>query len=216
MAFVGISKDFMERVKVKIHNMHQAEIKTLGEVPTVSITDREPWVLKSLWGDHVHLIDQMPENWMQKLQEVRLKVEIDNPNLLDKSDRQFSFKVNPPSKIVAPPNFNWYEETSAPADCPQIAHVVEYATKFKEIQVRWANVLGQVTEFLHSCKSANEAVKLWPDIKMYFDQHDVQRLEVKTVRSGTAESEGAKKLAELDTSSLTSAAIIARMSGATV
>lgn len=50
MAFVGISKDFMERVKVKINNMHQAELKTLGEVPTVSITDREPWVLKALWG----------------------------------------------------------------------------------------------------------------------------------------------------------------------
>jgi len=130
MAFVGISKDFMERVKSKINNMHQAEIKTLGEVPTISITDREPWVLKALWGDHVHLIDQMPENWMQKLQEVRLKVEVDNPNLLDKSDRQFSFKVNPPSKIVAPPNFNWYDETSAPADCPQIAPVVEYATLF--------------------------------------------------------------------------------------
>jgi hypothetical protein len=216
MAFVGISKDFMERVKVKIHNMHQAEIKTLGEVPTVSITDREPWVLKTLWGDHVHLIDQMPENWMQKLQEVRLKVEINNPDLLDKADRQFSFKVNPPSKIVAPPNFNWYDETSVSADCPQIVCVVEYATKFKEIQVRWANVLGQVTQFLYSCKSANEAVKLWPDVKMYFDHSDINRLEVKTVRSGTAESEGAKKLAELDTSSLTSAAIIARMSGATV
>jgi hypothetical protein len=216
MAFVGISKDFMERVKVKINNMHQAELKTLGEVPTVSITDREPWVLKALWGDHVHLIDQMPENWMQTLQEVRLKVEINNPDLLDKADRQFNFKVNPPSKTVAPPNFNWYNETSVSADCPQIAPVVEYATKFKEIQVRWINVTAQVTQFLYSCKSANEAVKLWPDIKMYFDQHDVQRLEVKTVRSGTAESEGAKKLAELDTSSLTSAAIIARMSGATV
>jgi hypothetical protein len=158
----------------------------------------------------------MPENWMQTLQEVRLKVEIDNPDLLDKADRQFNFKVNPPSKIVAPPNFNWYSETSAPADCPQIAPVVEYATKFKEIQVRWINVATQVTQFLQSCKSANEAVKLWPDIKMYFDHSDISRLEIKNIRSGTAESEGAKKLAELDTSSLTSAAIIARMSGATV
>jgi hypothetical protein len=216
MAFVGISKDFMDRVKSKIHNMHLAEIKTLGEVPTISITNREPWVLKSLWGDHIHLVDQMPEKWMNKLEEVRLRVEINNPDLLDKSDRNFSFKVKASSKIVAPPNFDWYEETAVPADCPQIAPVVEYATKFKEIQVRWINAETQITQFLRSCKSANEAVKLWPDVKMYFDPHDVERLETKTIRSGTAESEGAKKLAELDTTSLTSAVVIARMSGATV
>lgn len=216
MAFVGISKDFMERVKTKIHSMHHAETKSIGEVPTISITDREPWVLKSLWGDYIHLVDQMPEKWMNKLEEVRLRVEINNPDLVDKSDRNFSFKVKAPSKIVAPPNFDWYQETSVPADCPQIAPIVEYATKFKEIQVRWSNVLREVTEFLQACKSANEAVKLWPDIKMYFDQHDIDRLEIKVARSGAAESEAAKKLATLDTTSLTSAAVIARMSGATV
>ncbi len=51
---------------------------------------------------------------------------------------------------------------------------------------------------------------------MPFNQNDIDRLDAKTVRSGTSESVAAKKLAELDTTSLTSAAVIARMSGAQV
>lgn len=216
MAFVGISKDFLERVGSKITKMQQAETKSIGEVPTVSITDREPWVLQALWGEHIHLFKQMPEKWINKVEEVRMKVEINNPDLTDKQDKYFNFRVKAPSHTYAPPKFDWYAEVEVSANCPQIATIVEYATKFKEIQVRWAKVRVQVISFLHSCKSANEAVKLWPDVKMYFDQHDIERLETKTIRSGTAESEAAKKLAELDTTSLTSAAVIARMSGAQV
>lgn len=215
MAFVGISKQLVERVEDKIRNMREAELKSIGEVPTISITDSEPWVLATLWGEHLHLLEQMPEKWLSKLEAVSFKFKVDQPDLEEK-DTWFSFSVKPNKYVTAPPGTGYYSDHVVSAYVPHIAPVVEYATKQKEIQARWFKVRRQVTDFLYSCKSANEAVKLWPDVKMYFDKSDIERLDAKTVRSGTAESEAAKKLAELDTSSLTSAAIIARMSGAQV
>ena len=214
MAFVGISKDFMERVTSKIRKMRDAEFKSIGDTPIISISDNEPWALKVLWGEHLHLKDQMPDKWKSKFDTVRLRVKI--PIGTDENKMWYEFHAKPVKHILAPPNTDWYASHIVDPTVEQIAPIVEYATKFKEIEARWKNVTEQVLSFLQSCKSANEAVKLWPDVKMYFDQHDINRLEIKNVRNNTTESEAAKKLAELDTTSLTSAAVIARMSGAQV
>jgi hypothetical protein len=215
MAFVGISKNFTERVGQKIHNMQKAEINALGKQPEITALNTEPWVLQAVWGEHLHLLDKMPEKWLGKAANLKFRFKIDNPDLPE--DRQnYAFGIEFADPVFVPPNHSWYGETPIDESIPQIAPIVEYATKFREIDARWFKVRGQVISFLESCKSANEAVKLWPDVKMYFDQEDIERLEAKTIRSGTAESEAAKKLAELDTNGLTSAAVIARMSGAQV
>ncbi len=215
MAFVGISKHFVERVEDKINKMREAEIKSIGETPTISITDSEPWVLRTLWGEHLHLLEKMPEKWLTKVENIRFQVKVNQPDLKE-DDQWFSFSTKAPKHVYVPPNTDWYMTHKVDSSIPEIAPVFEYATKHKEIHARWTKVKQQVTDFLYSCKSANEAVKLWPDVKMYFDKSDIDRLDAKTVRSGTSESEAAKKLAELDTTSLTSAAVIARMSGAQV
>lgn len=215
MAFVGISKNFIERVGSKIQNMQKAEVSALGEQPKITAMNTEPWVLQAVWGEHLYLLEKMPEKWVGKAGSLKFNFKVDNPDLPE--DRQhYAFGVEFADSVPVPPGYSWYGETPIDASVPQIAPVVEYAIKFREIDARWIKVRRQVLEFLNSCKSANEAVKLWPDVKMYFDQEDIDRLEYKTVRSGTAESEAAKKLAELDTGSLTSAAVIARMSGAQV
>ncbi len=215
MAFVGISKNFIERVGQKIHGMQKAEINSLGEQPKITAMNTEPWILQAVWGEHLHLLEKMPEKWLGKASNLKFRFNIDNPDLPD-DRRNYAFGVEFADPVFVPPGYSWYGETPVDASVPQIAPVVVYATKFREIDARWLKVRTQVLSFLGSCKSANEAVKLWPDVKMYFDQEDIERLESKTVRSGTSESEAAKKLAELDTGSLTSAAVIARMSGAQV
>lgn len=215
MAFVGISKNFIERVGSKIQNMQKAEIKALGEQPKITALNTEPWVLQAVWGEHLYLLEKMPEKWIGATSNLKFKFKVPNPDLPE--DRQhYAFGVEFANDVAVPPGYSWYGETPVDASIPQLAPIVEYATKFREIDARWFKVRGQVISFLESCKSANEAVKLWPDVKMYFDQEDIERLEAKTIRSGTAESEAAKKLAELDTNGLTSAAVIARMSGAQV
>ena len=215
MAFVGISKNFIERVGSKIQNMQKAEVTALGEQPKITAMNTEPWVLQAVWGEHLYLLEKMPNSWIGKSENLKFRFKVHNPDLPE--DRQhFAFGVSFSDAVPVPPGYSWYGETLVDASIPQIAPIVEYATKFREIDARWFKVRGQVLSFLESCKSANEAVKLWPDVKIYFDQEDIERLEAKTIRSGTAESEAAKKLAELDTGSLTSAAVIARMSGAQV
>lgn len=215
MAFVGISKNFIERVGSKIQNMQKAEINGLGEQPKITALNTDPWVLQAVWGEHLHLLEKIPKTWIGKTENLKFKFEVKQPDLPE--DRQhFAFGVAFSDAVSVPPGYSWYGETPVDASIPQLAPIVEYATKFREIDARWFKVRGQVLSFLESCKSANEAVKLWPDVKMYFDQEDIERLEAKTIRSGTAESEAAKKLAELDTNGLTSAAVIARMSGAQV
>jgi hypothetical protein len=97
-----------------------------------------------------------------------------------------------------------------------MASILDYAFKLNEIDTRWEIVRHKVTEFLRACKSANEAIKLWPDVKTYFDVEDVKRLEVKHGRLGNKDSAAAEALAGIDTSEIMSAAVIARLSGAQV
>ena len=127
-----------------------------------------------------------------------------------------SAKIEMSGEASFPPNKNWY--TACPLDItdphPIVQECVVYYTKLTEMTNRWKVVESKVKEFLHSCKSLNEAVKTWPDVVMYVDKEDVERMGVK--REKARESEALKALAAMDTDALVGAAVIARMSGAAV
>jgi hypothetical protein len=79
------------------------------------------------------------------------------------------------------------------------------------MQIRWDNTENKIVEFLQSCKSLNEAVKLWPDVTLYVEKCDIDRMGVK--REKVKESKALEALKELDTDALVSNAVISRMSG---
>ena len=216
MAYVAINPAFIGRVKDRIHTMQEAEVKTLGEMPMPQITDKSDFFLDNVWGEHKHLHSLMPGDYKNNAHEWRVIIEI--PNAAE-GVQAFEVAINTRHMTDAyPPNHSWYSYKKVNADVekyPEVAPLVAYLTSKAEILSRWANVVDKVVGFLKECKSLNEAVKLWPDLKVYIDDSDIQRLEVK-VTKGEKSSKAAEALASLDTDELMGAAVIARLSGAEV
>jgi hypothetical protein len=219
MAFVAISRDFMHRVTSKIENMRRAEVKTLGENrPELALNPADPFYMQTIWGEHASLYSQMPKEWVGHQENIRLKFRIPGATRSVEHRNWFEFRAVSTNKdgFPVPPRFASYDEKECDSSNPLLASIVDYAVKLNEIDTRWEVVQQKVTEFLHACKSANEAVKLWPDVKVYFDKNDIDRLETKAARAGSKDSAAAEALAGIDTGEIMGAAVIARLSGAQV
>lgn len=215
MAFVAISGVLLDRVNNKIKAMRDAELRTLGEVPAIAISPSSMLAKKAPWGEHIHLYDVMPENWTNTHSSLEIKFKV--PGFEETTKPWFTAKLKAThDNFRFPPKSSWYENYEVSADEPELAQLVEYAKRSKEIETRWREVREKVLGFLQACKSANEAVKLWPQVKIYLDQEDIDRIEKKVVRAGSAESSAVQALAGIDTASVESAAVIARLSGAQV
>jgi len=219
MAFVAISRDFMTRVESKIEQMRRAEVKTLGENrPELALHATDPFFMQTIWGEHAPLHAQMPKDWLGNQETVRLKFKIPGAERIKEHHNWFDFRAVCTSNdgFPIPPRFSSYDEKECDPQHPMVAGILDYALKLNEIDSRWENVNKKVTEFLRACKSANEAIKLWPDVKVYFDADDVKRLEIKATRAGSKDSAAATALAGIDTGEIMGAAVIARLSGAQV
>ena len=219
MAFVAISKDFMSRVESKINNMCKAELKTLGDKPVLALNPSDPFFINTIWKEHAHLYPLMPREWMSKSAETSMKFKVPDTNFAEESKNHFNFKATTTGanqEFAFPPSHSYYNTVVCDPYAPVMASILEYAVKYKEIEQRWETVESKVVQFLRACKSANEAIKLWPDVKTYFDSEDVKRLDIKVVRSGSKDSAAAAALANIDTNEMMSAAVIARLSGAQV
>lgn len=218
MAFVGISRDFMARVNQKIDSMHGAELKTLGqEKPKLHIAPTDPFYMQTLWGVHTPLFKQIPTDWISYQESMSFKFRIPDAARAREQDNWFTFRVaSTGSGFPVPPRTSMYDDKECDPNNPVMAEILDYAIKQNEIAVRWETVKNKVTTFLHACKSANEAIKLWPEVKTYFHSEDIARLDVKTTRAGSKDSAAAEALAGIDTGEIMSAAVIARLSGAQV
>jgi hypothetical protein len=78
------------------------------------------------------------------------------------------------------------------------------------LKTKWDKVEKDILEFLGKCKTLNEAVRLFPGVRMYVQRDDLERLDRKVERF----SERKKIVEEMATDELTAAAIAARLAGA--
>lgn len=225
MAHVAISRDFINRVENKIVGMRNAELKALGEEPKLMLSKESQPVLNAVWGEHLHLRNQIPKQWKNDSSTIRLtfnttsiqtKVEKDGSLTESPISCQFTVQASQDDKFDFPPNGYWhghYLICDADVSHPDLKQAVDYGNAKAEIELRWQKVAQKVVGFFQSCKSMNEAVKLWPECKMYIDADDIRRFEIKVVKSGNKDSEAAKVLAGIDTDELVGAAVAARFTG---
>lgn len=210
MAYVAINPAFLDRVRDKIHGMCDAEIKTLGSTPVPAITPASNVFLDVVWGEDKHLLPILPDKWKHSHHEFRLTIVVGGHEFMTRFDtKNFG--------IVFPPDTSWYDEYKMDAnealEHHELAELAKHCVAEAEIIDRWARVETKVLGFLRECKSLNEAVKLWPDVAMYIDKNDIERLETKREKAVNS-SRAAEALAALDTDELMGAAVIARLSGA--
>lgn len=210
MAYVSISAALVERVNDKIFGMRQVEIKSLGEEPKLSLSMSDPFVHRTLWGEHLHLMNMLPKAWINEVEKYNIRIKM--PESKDKPFLSTVFISN--GKAIANPAHAYYASVYDVDHAePALALMLEYAAKVRDTDKRWDDVKDKVINYLKNCKSLNEAVKTWPDVKYYIHEEDMKRLEVKREAS-TKSTSAADALADMNVDELVGAAVIARMSGA--
>ncbi len=210
MAFVGISSNLLHRVRHKIKTMQAAEINTLGNQPKVTVSPDNLVVMQALWKEHLHLKNLIPSDWKKTTDSIqaRFAIKVD-----EETTKDFRYTVHFGKEIEAPITYGYYQVYFLDTTVPELSEIYSYATKHAEVDARWEKVSTKVVHYLESCKSLNEAVKTWPDVKLYIDKEDLDRLEVKREKQ-VKSSAATEALANMNVDELVGAAVIARMSGA--
>jgi hypothetical protein len=222
MATVGITKELISRVKQKISSMRRAERNS--DVPNIdknAVVDASQLYNIGCWGEkHVHLLNQIPKDWLCRVEDNNISV---RGELEDGRTMTTSVRFNGMKSAYARPKDSYYSKTDAelhieyvralPEDTAGRAELLkrwDEAIIALDIEARWEKIEEDIVGFLGKCKSLNEAVKLFPGVRMYIHSDDIERLERKLERP----TQRAKIVEDVDTEGLTAAAIAAKLSAA--
>lgn len=226
MAYVAITGDLLNRVQGRITVMKKREIEAdcpgLEAVHTLDASD-----LHNLanWGAaNLHLMPQIPNEWMSKREEADIVVTgaVQLDNVPDPVNVKKSVRFKGLTNAFARPSPDYWSRSDCvihindlralPDDMVgrnELVHQFEMACTEAQIIARWEKVNSDIQAFLRKCKSLNEAIKLFPAVKMYLHDGDIRRVEAKVQRGPRAEI-----VSDLDTGAITAAAIAAQLSEA--
>ena len=218
MAYVGISGELITNVENHISRMRNKERNAFtAPVNHVELSEAPQEIVALLWGEHAHLQQLLPEKWMTKNTGVDLQLNYKLDDSPDADIYSTTFTVKYSNQLMAPPGISSYRHDilGIPVNTcpiPQAEDFLKWSKEMTSIEVRWGKVRAQIVAFLKSCKSLNEALKLWPDVRIYIPDEFIKRVERKVEREVTM-SRAASALANVDTDAAISAAMTARMMG---
>lgn len=222
MATVYITKELITRVQAVIEKMRMAErASDLPNIDKNCSVDASQLYNIGCWGaEHVHLKDIIPKDWMLEATEANVSV---RGTLEDGSDIKTSVRFTGMTMAYQRPAKDYWNKSASeltldqlralPEDMPGRSEllarwddaVLEFA-----LNARWKKVSNDISDFLKKCKSLNEAVKLFPGVRMYIDDEDIEHLDRKIDRASQR-----KAIVEtVDTEGLTAAAIAAKLAQA--
>jgi hypothetical protein len=205
MAYVGISSSLIEEVKSKINKMRNTEVAQLTEPPReLTLTTTTDEHFKMIWGEHFHLKDIIPNDW---------KPSVDTLCINTKNTRHVivSVRLRFASPVQLPPSISSYRpEIEVPSSNELLQERLQYSEQVSDIEARWRDIRTKVVEFLTSCKSLNEALKLWPDVQFYIPSGYMERVEKKVERTAS-QSKAQDVLKTIDTDAAVAAVVAARM-----
>lgn len=219
MATVFVTKDLRSRVHNRIGNMRDRELQTLcPKIGTNISLDASYLFNLASWGkEHYHLLRLTPKDWLYAPENVSLYI------LDDATKQKCRMRFVGVTDARPRPSNNRYsydESTiriedlrALPEETVGRTEALEYWDSFIEhcdITQRWEKIRTDVDNFLQKCKSVNEGVKLFPNIRMYLHSEDIERLDKPVVRKA---SERQDIVADLDVSELTAAAMSAKLMG---
>lgn len=210
MAYVAITHQLHQDVRTTIRNKLNAELALLPSPPDTVNVPEDPALVALVWGEHLPLKDAIPINWMADISRVeyRTSYTVDGMNYTCSVLRE----LGPVMK--GPPAHEAYSASAyggrrfllnVPENDPFVADMVAHHRQKREITNRWDKIMRDIERFLNSCKSVNEALKLWPDVRIYLPEHVLRRVEEK--RAKPAASAAKEVLGSIDTSSAVAAAV---------
>jgi len=215
MAYVAISNALISSTQnniIKMRDKEQDAVKAPAERLTVPSTDANLELL--VWGNHLHLRDQMPEDWKKTSNRVNARIAY-SVNADTNSSFEFVFETVDPIEVPITKHDSYYgHNITVPEDShllPPIAKEAVAHRKFcLETDLKWKEIKSQVVQFLESAKSLNEALKLWPALSLYISDEYIDRVNNNPKREKTA-SKAEEIMASISIDQLTAAAVASKL-----
>lgn len=219
MATVYITKELITRTEGIIEKMRRAErASDLPNLDKNCAVDASQLYNIGCWGDeHVHLKDVIPKDWMQDVTDADVTV---RGTLEGGSEIKTRVRFNGMTMAYQRPARDYWTKSASELTLEQLRAMPEGMLGRSELlqrwddaviefalNARWRKVSSDISEFLKKCKSLNEAVKLFPGVRMYISLEDAERLDRKVERAAQRKA----IVHSYDTEGLTAAAIAAKL-----
>jgi len=217
--YVPISHRLTQDVRNEILNLRGKEDSAIqaryGNTKEVNFSGQEEWLLKNMWGDKLYelkVAGELPEALMcTERRYVGFRI-VELPT--SGAHCRAVIKGFPRHHLVLPSgqyNYSDYVVSVSYEIDPQFKNIYDFRLESKEVSERWSKVERQVMEFLNSCKSLNEGLVLWPELRRYVPLGYLKKVEEKHEKS-TRVSKAAEVLKTMDLDTITASTVIARMS----
>jgi hypothetical protein len=215
MAYVAISNDLINSTQNNIIAMRDKEKTAVTAPPErLSVSNKDANLELLVWGNHLHLRDQMPDEW--KSATSRINASIQYQYAENKHSRfEFVFDIADPFEVPNCGSNGYYghnikvDETSHLL--PQQARAaIEHNRFCRQTDEKWGTIKDQVTEFLRAAKSLNEALKLWPALALYISDKYIDRVNNNPKREKAA-SRAEEIMASISIDHLTAAAVASKL-----
>lgn len=222
MATVNNTAEFRTRVISRIRSMKNSEIN--AEAPNLNKThfiDASYLYNYGCWGkDHVHLLNQIPKDWLAQSKDVHIELtDTIDAEVKSNCSVRFSGLTNgyqrPKDSYYAHSrSVIEYRDLLAMDDALDGKDILMAAWEenkvVQAVHAKWDQIEKDILNFFSKCKTVNEAVKLYPGVRLYIHPEDIERLDRKVERMSVR-----KKIVEdMATDEITAAAIAAKLMGA--
>lgn len=226
MAYVAISGDLISRVRSKIVTMRNSEVtQTVPNIDKTCAIDASYLFNKGCWGEHIDLLEKIPKEWLTQRSDMIVtvvgKADVEGAAVPVELRASLGFS-GMTAAYARPARDSYYDNTKSQYSLDQLNALPDATVGKAELLQRWRDTIEReainrkwgkiehdIVGFLEKCKSLNEAVKLFPGLKMYVDKDDIARMEKKVVRAPREEL-----VAGFDTEGATAAVVAARLMGA--
>lgn len=215
MAYVAISSALISSTQNNIIKMRDKEKSTVPAVAErVSTQNKDANLELLIWGNHLHLRDQMPDTWKASVNRVCARIHYEWAEE-KKATFDFTFECADPIEVPRTDNHSYYGHQitvdAASHLLPQQARdAIEYNKFLRVTDDKWGDIKSKVTQFLQSAKSLNEALKLWPALSLYISDSYIDRVNNNTKREKVA-SKAEEIMASISIDDLTAAAVASKL-----
>lgn len=221
MATVNNTAEFRTRVISRIRSMKNSEVNT--EAPNLNKThlvDASYLYNYGCWGkDYVHLLNEVPKDWLAQSKDAHIEVSDTTGDKPITCSVRFTGLTNAYQR----PKDSYYAHSRSVIEYRDLLAMDDalegkdiLLTAWEEYKVlqtvhaKWDQIEKDILNFFSKCKTVNEAVKLYPGVRLYIHADDIERLDRKVERFSSR-----KKIVEdMATDEITAAAIAAKLMGA--
>jgi hypothetical protein len=227
MAYVAIAKTLIGDIEIRINNMRDIELKAepAPKFPTIRFTQPEWGFLRDeVWGPLVGTTLMFhPELTASSTFTFNFQIEdkeVPGVRVRNSSDyyKDISTEVKDVARHFCATNAGSYRSAAVfrvTRDMhPAFEAWAQWEASRKEIVARWKGIADQVEGFLETCKSLNEALKLWPDLQRYVSGEDMKKVNARAEKPKKDQSAAMARLAAMDLDTIASSTVLARLAAA--